>query len=661
LNFLKNYFKKEIFMKKTILFFTIMLFTASLAFGLDYTIELSDSYGDGWNGGSIDVLVNSTVVLNDLTLSSGSGPESHSFTVVYDDVITTDYTAGSWSYENSYQIKDETSTVVAESGQGGATPGNVSYTVPNPSSPPSPATSPSPADDATGIAITTDLSWTAPGGTVTGYKVYFGTDNPPTNIENGTTQTGTTYDPSSDLSYSTQYYWKIVPYNANGDATGCVIWDFTTQDDPNYGQGTGTPLYYFANSLATGAPSYPSYSWYANQTGGANEGTLIADTDFVNGTEDDGHTDLMNIFGDASNFDFFGNTYSQMYLNTNGTIGFGVIGDAWHSYSFREIPSSSGSYHNMIAWCWDDLEYDSGISADVNIRISRLSDRTIVTYWQYPEYGGQDGYITAQVIIYKNGNIFIMYNDDESTYTQADNNCTIGIENSDGTAGIGYRYNQTGGPIFSSNLALAFGTDENNLPVVLSSFTAQFIGDLPVICWTTQSEDNNAGWNIYRGDYSDAFINGDVIQINPDLIEGAGTTAQPTDYIFEDQYEVIPGNEYWYILESVDYSGETFIYGSRSLVIPEEGSTPELPQLTLLKGNYPNPFNPATIIEFDIKENENARLSIYNMKGQLIETKIFEEGKHNYSWDATSFGSGVYFYKLESATYSEIRKMLMIK
>ena len=431
--------------------------------------------------------------------------------------------------------------------------------------------------------------------------------------------------------------------------------------DPDFGGGGAAQgNYYFANSLASGAPSAPTYSWYANQTGGTNEGTLIPDTDFT--SEDDGHTDLMDIFDDASNFTFFGNTYSQMYLSTNGTIGFGVIADAWHSIGPDIIPSADGD-DNMIAWCWDDLDYDDTSSPNVNIRISRLSNRTIVTFWQYPIYSyiGPWGYITAQVIIYKDGRVFIMYNDDESTYDQATQNCAIGIENIDGTAGVGYRYNQTGGPIFSSNLALAFGTNENTLPVILSSFTVQFIGNSPVICWTTQSEDNNAGWNIYRGDYRDAFINEDVIQINPELIEGAGTTAQPTDYIFEDQYEVIPGNEYWYILESVDYSGDTFIYGSRSLVIPEEGSTPVLPQLTVLKGNYPNPFNPDTIIEFDIKENENARLSIYNMKGQLIETKIFEAGKHNYTWEASSFGSGVYFYKLESQTYSEIRKMLMIK
>jgi len=85
-----------------------------------------------------------------------------------------------------------------------------------------------PADDATDVAVTTNLEWNA-GTDATGYKLYFGTDNPPTNIENGTDLGNvTSYDPSGDLNYSTTYYWKVVAYNTAGDATGCAVWSFTT-------------------------------------------------------------------------------------------------------------------------------------------------------------------------------------------------------------------------------------------------------------------------------------------------------------------------------------------------------------------------------------------------------------------------------------------------
>jgi PKD repeat protein len=90
-----------------------------------------------------------------------------------------------------------------------------------------------PLNGATGVSITTNLQWNAATG-ATGYTLYFGTNNPPTNIVNGTNLGYvTTYDPTGDLSYSTTYYWKIVPYNANGSPTGCSVWSFTTMANPS--------------------------------------------------------------------------------------------------------------------------------------------------------------------------------------------------------------------------------------------------------------------------------------------------------------------------------------------------------------------------------------------------------------------------------------------
>ncbi len=91
----------------------------------------------------------------------------------------------------------------------------------------------SPLDASTDVAIGTDLIWAGSGGGPTGYYLYFGTDNPPTNLVNGVDQGNlTTYDPPTDLSYSTTYYWQVIAYNGNGQATGCSIWSFTTLDDP---------------------------------------------------------------------------------------------------------------------------------------------------------------------------------------------------------------------------------------------------------------------------------------------------------------------------------------------------------------------------------------------------------------------------------------------
>jgi len=89
-------------------------------------------------------------------------------------------------------------------------------------SPPGKATSPSPANSATGIGVTTDLSWTAGSG-ATSHLVYFGTVSPGTYQGE---QTGNTFD-TGTMANGTTYYWRIDEKNAGGTTTG-DLWSFTT-------------------------------------------------------------------------------------------------------------------------------------------------------------------------------------------------------------------------------------------------------------------------------------------------------------------------------------------------------------------------------------------------------------------------------------------------
>jgi len=78
----------------------------------DYEIWLYDTFGDGWNGGSLDVLVDGIVVLDDITLTSGSGPGKFTFTVTPGATIDVVYTPGSWAYENYFTIYDSQGNIV---------------------------------------------------------------------------------------------------------------------------------------------------------------------------------------------------------------------------------------------------------------------------------------------------------------------------------------------------------------------------------------------------------------------------------------------------------------------------------------------------------------------------------------------------------------------
>ncbi len=96
-------------------------------------------------------------------------------------------------------------------------------------SPPGCTTLVSPPDGSIDIPVNGTLEWNA-ALAADGYRINFGTDNPPTNILNNYDNGNVTSYTYSNLSGETNYYWQIVPYNAFGNASGCDIWSFTTYD-----------------------------------------------------------------------------------------------------------------------------------------------------------------------------------------------------------------------------------------------------------------------------------------------------------------------------------------------------------------------------------------------------------------------------------------------
>lgn len=117
----------------------------------------------------------------------------------------------------------------------------IDVTVTSGISAPSCSANPYPLDAAVAIDPDDDLSWDAsadPCQQATSYLLYFGTDNPPTNIINGLDIGDVlTYDPGT-LTVPETYYWKVVPTNSAGDASGCSVWSFTT--DYTYCESSAT-------------------------------------------------------------------------------------------------------------------------------------------------------------------------------------------------------------------------------------------------------------------------------------------------------------------------------------------------------------------------------------------------------------------------------------
>src|SRR5690606_29028162 len=83
-----------------------------------------------------------------------------------------------------------------------------------------------------------------------------------------------------------------------------------------------------------------------------------------------------------------------------------------------------------------------------------------------------------------------------------------------------------------------------------------------------------------------------------------------------------------------------------------------------LDQNYPNPFNPITKIKLQIAKSGNAKLTVFDVTGRVIEKLVDQDlkpGIYEVSFDGKNLSSGVYYYKLIMEGYSEVKRMVLIK
>ncbi|HAC15281.1 MAG TPA: hypothetical protein DCE78_04970, partial [Bacteroidetes bacterium] len=93
-------------------------------------------------------------------------------------------------------------------------------------------------------------------------------------------------------------------------------------------------------------------------------------------------------------------------------------------------------------------------------------------------------------------------------------------------------------------------------------------------------------------------------------------------------------------------------------------SDAELPETIQLYSNYPNPFNPTTVIPFSLPENTHVNVSVYDVTGRLVSTltnETYMRGHHQVQFNAAQLSSGVYYYILRTADQQMTGKMLLIK
>ena len=97
--------------------------------------------------------------------------------------------------------------------------------------------------------------------------------------------------------------------------------------------------------------------------------------------------------------------------------------------------------------------------------------------------------------------------------------------------------------------------------------------------------------------------------------------------------------------------------------------SPKIPAASYLNQNFPNPFNPQTRIEFGLDRPSRASLAVYDAAGRLVRvvaSRDYPAGQHAEFWDGKdangrAVASGVYFYRFDTGTFTQTRKMVLVR
>ena len=233
-----------------------------------------------------------------------------------------------------------------------------------------------------------------------------------------------------------------------------------------------------------------------------------------------------------------------------------------------------------------------------------------------------------------------------------------------------------GGPFAETPGAVnSDGTNDQTLPVELTSFTAQ-AGDARVtLNWKTASELENQGFAIMRAESENGDFSELDSYVSNDALRGAGTSSQSHSYRFVDN-QVFNGSTYWYKLIDIDNNGVRTEHGVVKATPQSEKLEPVvgyIPQTFALGQNVPNPFNPTTKITFDIPQLQTAAsavtVTVSNIVGQKIATLFsgsVAPGSYTVEWNGRNSAgqampSGIYIYTIKADGFSASKRMTLVK
>ncbi|MBN1424328.1 S8 family serine peptidase [Candidatus Fermentibacteria bacterium] len=191
----------------------------------------------------------------------------------------------------------------------------------------------------------------------------------------------------------------------------------------------------------------------------------------------------------------------------------------------------------------------------------------------------------------------------------------------------------------------------NYVPVELSSFSAEAIAGAVVLRWTTLSEIDNLGFNVYRA----AGDDGAKILLNHELIPGVGTTMEPRDYSFVDD-GIAVGDTYHYWLEQVDVQGAATLYGPLTVSVPST-----LPVAMGLEV-APNPVRDEATVWLELPSSAAVTVAAFDLGGRMVSplwSGQSDAGSLSIPWTTATLPAGTYLVRATAGQNVLVRRVVV--
>ena len=190
-------------------------------------------------------------------------------------------------------------------------------------------------------------------------------------------------------------------------------------------------------------------------------------------------------------------------------------------------------------------------------------------------------------------------------------------------------------------------------------------GSLPVLIETFFTTPDNMQWVFLLSDVGSLTDAGVVHEVTLNFGVGSTNGSYPIGYVAT----VNSGNMMDYInADDIDdtYAGVDTSFNHVVEVVGGTANIDEngLPTKYRLSQNYPNPFNPETTIDFQTDADSHVNISVFDINGNLVQELVNEwkaSGSHQVKFSGHSIPSGIYFYKMTTNGFADIRKMTLIQ